>query len=220
VLFFYSTVFSIALIFIIPSVQSQSLDKQLNFNFQKIGLENGLTDVRYNSFIHQDSRGFIWIGSQDGLNRFDGYQVKTYQFESGMKGKMIQSEFFEDKKGNLWFTTYKSLNCYIRSADTIQPIIIYDENYLPISKDFKAFYLDQTKDRLWLKVEDRILNIDINDPEDYVFLNKKILGHSININIVKNQEQEVEKIIIPPWGSKEGTRLIMVSFLRKRVVFI
>ncbi|WP_430934621.1 hybrid sensor histidine kinase/response regulator transcription factor [Saccharicrinis sp. 156] len=58
--------------------------------------------------IFQDSRGFIWIGTNDGLNRYDGYQFKIYRKQprqkNGLVGNIIQS-ITEDNEGNLWIGT-------------------------------------------------------------------------------------------------------------------
>ncbi len=69
--------------------------------------KNGLTqnDVRS---IFQDSDGFIWIGTHGGLNRFDGYDFKTYKKEVNDKGSIpsnLIASITEDKNGNLWIGT-------------------------------------------------------------------------------------------------------------------
>lgn len=45
--------------------------------FRNFGIASGLSQVTCRAFV-QDARGFVWIGTQDGLNRFDGYNFKTY----------------------------------------------------------------------------------------------------------------------------------------------
>jgi ligand-binding sensor domain-containing protein len=82
--------------------------------FHRLGPENGLKGA-YNEFIFQDSRGFVWLSSVDGLNRFDGHDVKVWRPVEGdstsMRGENIQSPFFEDEAGNIWFTTFEGVNC-------------------------------------------------------------------------------------------------------------
>ncbi len=46
--------------------------------FDRIGIEQGLSQSSVN-VIFQDSRGFLWYGTQDGLNRYDGYTFKVYK---------------------------------------------------------------------------------------------------------------------------------------------
>ena len=58
--------------------------------------------------ILKDQKGFLWIGTRGGLNRFDGSKFKIFQPESGNKNSMISSSvesLFEDGKGKIWIGT-------------------------------------------------------------------------------------------------------------------
>jgi ligand-binding sensor domain-containing protein len=46
--------------------------------FSRIEVSSGLSNSNVN-FILQDSKGFLWFGTQDGLNKFDGYTFKVYR---------------------------------------------------------------------------------------------------------------------------------------------
>lgn len=52
----------------------------------------------------QDSKGFIWIGTWDGLNRYDGYDFTIFNIENGLTNSTIHS-VVEDKTGRLWVAT-------------------------------------------------------------------------------------------------------------------
>ena len=58
--------------------------------------------------VFKDSRGYVWIGSLDGLHRYDGYGYKTYQIENNKNS--ISSNLIiavdEDSHGNIWIGTY------------------------------------------------------------------------------------------------------------------
>jgi signal transduction histidine kinase/ligand-binding sensor domain-containing protein/AraC-like DNA-binding protein len=75
------------------------------------GLSSNVADA-----ILEDSRGFIWIGTQDGLNRFDGYEFHIYGI--GAEGSKFMSHLgikalLEDKDGYIWIgTAGGGLNCY------------------------------------------------------------------------------------------------------------
>jgi len=144
-------------------LNSLTLGNQFNFNFsfQKITREDGLTDNRYNDHIFEDSRGFVWISSIEGLSRYDGIRVKTYRFESGLKTNNIQSKFFEDKGGNIWFTTYEAINCFDTRLDTIYNFSIKDEN-----SDYQAFHLDTIENYLWLRAGKTIYKWNIIKKND------------------------------------------------------
>jgi len=75
--------------------------------FERISTLDGLSE-NYINCLFQDSRGFIWIGTNDGLNRYDGYEFKTYQLDP-VKKDWIQSnlifDIVEDMNGDLWIGT-------------------------------------------------------------------------------------------------------------------
>jgi two-component sensor histidine kinase/ligand-binding sensor domain-containing protein len=90
------------------AVHSQNRDVE----FEHIGLREGLSQVSAYS-IYEDYLGFIWIGTDDGLNRFDGYDFKVFQ-NSPQNGRSLSNnsvnDIFEDSKNNLWVGTDRGLN--------------------------------------------------------------------------------------------------------------
>ncbi|MES2567118.1 MAG: two-component regulator propeller domain-containing protein [Bacteroidota bacterium] len=78
-----------------------------NLKFKRLSIEEGLSAVTVNS-IFQDSQDFIWIGTQDGLNRYDGYHFKAFKNDP-FNSKSISSNdvkcIYEDKSGVMYFGT-------------------------------------------------------------------------------------------------------------------
>jgi ligand-binding sensor domain-containing protein/signal transduction histidine kinase len=72
--------------------------------FERLGVEHGLSS---NSVfgIHQDSKGFLWFGTEDGLNKYDGYHITTYR-NNPLDSQSISvnnvPQIFEDRSGTLW----------------------------------------------------------------------------------------------------------------------
>src|ERR1700679_2127867 len=87
-------------------------------NFEHIGTREGLSQINVNCII-QDSRGFMWIGCRNGLNRYDGYKFITYRYDSkndnSVSNNMITS-LAEDRDGNIWIATQSGLNKYDRNT--------------------------------------------------------------------------------------------------------
>lgn len=83
--------------------------QQEDFKFDHITIRDGLAHNSILSLL-QDRFGYLWIGTQNGLNKFDGIDFKLYksntdsQNQSYFKGKHILS-LFEDAEGNLWVGT-------------------------------------------------------------------------------------------------------------------
>src|SRR5476651_2426932 len=75
--------------------------------FEHIGTKEGLSQININCII-QDSRGFMWIGSRNGLNRYDGYKCIIYRYDAkdnnSLSNNMITA-LAEDRQGNIWIAT-------------------------------------------------------------------------------------------------------------------
>jgi len=74
--------------------------------FERLTTQNGLSNNKVNCFI-QDQRGFMWIGTNDGLNRYDGQYFTIFRKQhdtAGLSGNII-TDLLEDEKGILWIAT-------------------------------------------------------------------------------------------------------------------
>lgn len=87
-------------------------DNERIINFKRITIEDGLSQTTA-QYIFQDSKGYMWIGTSDGLNRYDGYEFQVYRYKEGdtksLSGNYI-SAINEDKYGNIWIGTSRGLN--------------------------------------------------------------------------------------------------------------
>ena len=132
-----------------------SFAQPFQLSFQTLDTENGLSQGT-NAYIYQDSRGFIWVSSLEGLNRFDGKSVKVYKSvpgnPNGMRDNLVTSSCFEDASGNLWFTTYQGLNCYLRDRDEVIGFQLERADGSLLMEDYAAFHLEEEK--LWLRIGD------------------------------------------------------------------
>jgi len=96
-----------------------------NYSFEHISIEQGLSQSSVNCTV-QDKKGFIWLGTEDGLNRYDGYHFKIFRNVPGdsnsIAGNFIK-DIIEDENGVLWIASKGS------------GLIKYD----PISEKFSNF---------------------------------------------------------------------------------
>ncbi len=91
-----------------------------DIQFEHLTVENGLSQNTVLS-IFQDSEGFLWFGTQDGLNRYDGFTFtifKTHPADSTSISDNFIRRIYEDRTGNLWFGTLNGLNKYNRATQT------------------------------------------------------------------------------------------------------
>ena len=92
-----------------------------NIKFKRLSIDEGLSASSVNT-IFQDSQDFIWIGTQDGLNRYDGYHIKTFKTDLNSKTS-ISSNFincmFEDNAGYIYVgTNDQGLSVYNKYTET------------------------------------------------------------------------------------------------------
>ncbi|KYP14463.1 two-component regulator propeller domain-containing protein [Flavihumibacter sp. CACIAM 22H1] len=85
---------------------------QLYFTGRTLSTANGLSDNRITA-IYKDQTGYIWIGTKNGLNRFDGFSFTIFKPQ---KGNSISNEIINcitgDTEGNIWVGTMSGLNKY------------------------------------------------------------------------------------------------------------
>ncbi len=77
-----------------------------------LGIEYGLSN-NYVTAIFQDSHGFMWFGTADGLNRYDGYQFKIYKNQPDNPASLSDNrvtDVIEDRRGMIWVATKKGVS--------------------------------------------------------------------------------------------------------------
>jgi len=83
-------------------------------NFKHIRNEDGLSNSTIEC-IYQDGRGFIWFGTRDGLNRYDGYKIKVFKTNDSITSSISDNFItclFQDKSQQLWIGTANGLNSF------------------------------------------------------------------------------------------------------------
>jgi len=127
-----------------------ALAQEGTLHFNHLTLENGLSESS-NSYIYLDSRGFVWLSSVFGLNRFDGSTVRVYVEDPddscSMKGNIVQSSFFEIDSSQMWFGTLKAVNVYEWKTDCFHSYQI--DSGIGQFEGYISFYLDHDQN-LWL----------------------------------------------------------------------
>lgn len=93
--------------------RQRSFDIGNDYKIRYLGIEAGLSNNAVTS-IYQDSRGFMWIGTYDGLNRFDGYDFLVYRNQPNDSSTLINNRIvsiYENDEG-IWVGTKKGLSVF------------------------------------------------------------------------------------------------------------
>ncbi len=100
---------------------------QHRIKFNHLSVKNGLSQSAV-TCIFQDRQGFMWFGTQDGLNRYDGYSFTVFKHDPG-DAKTLDESFIssiaEDRQGVLWVGTLnnpKTLNRFDRQTETFSQV--------------------------------------------------------------------------------------------------
>jgi ligand-binding sensor domain-containing protein len=111
--------------------------KTITATFEQYSIANGLPDNRVNC-TYQDRDGFLWIGTQSGLSRYDGSSFTNFQHDESDSNSLVNNEvlcIIQDHKGIIWIGTRYGLN-----------------HFNPRTGRFKRFPLSATynKNKLWV----------------------------------------------------------------------
>ncbi|GAA0711851.1 two-component regulator propeller domain-containing protein [Paraclostridium ghonii] len=143
-----------------------------NITFNDFNIEQGISQTTIEA-IFQDSKGYVWLGTNDGLNKFNGYDFKVYNYEEDENS--ISNNFItdidEDKYGNIWIATVDGVN-------KLNPKTGEFTNYLKENKLISggnATEILMTKDNKILVTTDDGLNI--YDPKEDKF-NRVLSGNN------------------------------------------
>jgi signal transduction histidine kinase/ligand-binding sensor domain-containing protein len=107
----------LCLLLISPRIEAQ----EHRLLFHSIGVNEGLSHSSV-YFLLQDSRGFIWAGTADGLNRYDGRTVKVYRPDEAAQNAeaaYIRDRMVEDKNGNIWYVAITGIYCWDKMTEHV-----------------------------------------------------------------------------------------------------
>jgi len=108
------------LLIVLVPVLLNSRAQSRHAKFDHLGIKDGLPE-RVIQFIFQDSQGYIWMGTQNGLLRYDGYKPKVYVFgidKDAPAPNCSVETIAEDNNKNIWVSTFAlGLFMYDRSKD-------------------------------------------------------------------------------------------------------
>lgn len=105
----------LTILFFIINIHPQEI------HFKHLTIDDGLSQ-NFVSCILQDQKGFMWFGTKDGLNRYDGYSFVIYQnnpFDTTTISENFITSLFEDSRGYIWVGTLNGgLNCFQRETES------------------------------------------------------------------------------------------------------
>ncbi|MEJ7643936.1 MAG: two-component regulator propeller domain-containing protein [Chryseolinea sp.] len=109
-------------IILFQAIGYEALSQALNLKFDHLSAKQGLSQGNV-SMVYQDRLGFIWLGTEDGLNIYNGYDFKIFRNVAGDSTSISANNIkwiCEDKDGNLWIGTQGGLNRFDRTRNAFE----------------------------------------------------------------------------------------------------
>lgn len=160
-----------------------------DIQFEHLTVEDGLSSNTIFSII-QDSRGFLWIGTYDGLNRYDGYEFKVYknipEDSTSISDNMIRA-LHEDKYGNIWIGCGwgGGLNKFDKSTEKFTRYLHDPNNSESISSNNIYSICSDTSGNLWIGTNGGGLNyFDFQSETFHHYKNDPANPYSLSSNSI------------------------------------
>ena len=168
------------------------LAQEKAISFKHLTNRHGLSQNSISS-ICQDYKGFMWFGTTDGLNKYDGYKFHVYAYNlndtNSLTGNLITA-IYEDKQKNLWIGTTIGLNLYDRNNNNFIRFKNDPANKQTISHNFINAVYEDSKGNLWIGTDD---GLNLFDRKRKIFFhykhdekNKSSLSNSIITSICED----------------------------------
>jgi len=139
---------------------SQQVQNDVYTSFINLTPSDGLSNSMIND-IYQDKYGFIWIGTEDGLNRYDGYKFivfRTIDHDSTSLSNNVITSIAGDSSGNIWVGTTGGLNFYNRKTGEFVRFMSNLDSFNSIRSNHVRKVLLQNDSMLWIETLDGTLS--------------------------------------------------------------
>lgn len=158
-----------------------------DIEFDRYTTKNGLSNGYVNAIL-QDSKGFVWIGTPNGINRFDGISFKNYYSDpkdtTSIPGSWVNS-IVEDANSNLWLMTNNGICLYDRKNDLFSRKNVLINGRPLVSYFFYTCQID-SKGYMWVSVSNfGIFRFKIYD-------NPELQNGVIHAEMYKINEEDVD----------------------------
>lgn len=134
-----------------------------HYYFKNLSIQNGLSQNTVNAIL-QDRKGFMWFGTKDGLNRYDGLSFRKFKHSEVNKqsiGNNFITSLYEDTRGNIWVGTDAGLYIYYPEKEVFEHFAQVSTTQTRIYRSV-AMITEDSKGCVWVAVESQgIFCIDL-----------------------------------------------------------
>lgn len=161
-----------------------------HYYLNSLDIRNGLSQNTVNTIL-QDRTGFMWFGTKDGLNRYDGLSFRKFKYDRADKNSIGNNyilDLYEDVEGNIWVGTDVGLYIYYPEKDLFEPFKqISTEN---TTVDYAAAMIvgDKNGD-IWITAERQGIfhyNLQTKELKNYTFKDFPFLTSNVHCVVFDN----------------------------------
>jgi len=189
--------FGMSLVMTVPA-SSQDI------KFQTLSIEDGLSQSTV-YVIAQDSLGFMWFGTKDGLNQYDGYNFRSYKndpFEPNTLSDNLIQALYADQAGMLWLGTSQGLNKLDLKTGRIKRYWHDPNNPNSLSDNFVHEIIADRAGALWIGTDGGLNHFDPQTERFTHYKNDPVDANSLSNNQIFTLCQDHTGVI---WvGSAQG----------------
>jgi ligand-binding sensor domain-containing protein/signal transduction histidine kinase len=160
--------------------------QEFDIYFEKLSIRDGLSHSNVYSII-QDKTGYMWFGTQDGLNRYDGITISVFRHDASNPNSITTGNFgkiYQDRSGEYWFGTFgRGIDRYDPKTNTLKNYQFNPDDPSSVSNNQILFIFEDSQGIMWFGTPDGGLNRF--NPEDETFAryqhspsNLKSLSHN------------------------------------------
>ena len=154
-----------------------------HYYFKNLSVQNGLSQNTVNAIL-QDRQGFMWFGTKDGLNRYDGLSFRKFKHDDRTRrsiGNNFITALYEDTKGDIWVGTDVGLYIYDPEKDSFRHFTELSEENTKIEHTVTAISGDN-EGCVWVAVESQGLfcyNLEKGELQNYTLQNFSFLTTNV-----------------------------------------
>lgn len=171
-------------------VYSQTLGE--HYYFKSLNIRDGLSQNTVNTIL-QDKTGFMWFGTKDGLNRYDGLSFKQFRYDRNDRhsiGNNYILSLYEDIDGNIWIGTDMGLYIYYPENNIFEPFRQVSTQNTTID-NAAAMITGRKNGEVWISVERQGIfryNLQTKELKNYTLKEFPFITSNVNSAVFDNSE--------------------------------
>jgi signal transduction histidine kinase/ligand-binding sensor domain-containing protein len=138
--------------------------------FGHLSVDDGLSSNLIRC-IYRDSKDYLWIGTEDALDKYDSHEIKIYRYDKNQPGSISCNDIlciYEDRKKNLWFGTIDGLNLYDPVKDNFKVFKNNPGDNSSINSNYISGITEDKNGNVWILTGENCLNKWVPETKKFI----------------------------------------------------